>query len=206
MPELFQDSFVEATDTDLTSHTPATGTAWTLQSGNSAAMRIESDDNTLRTNQNTRTLVTSDDLSDTSYYVESTLASLVAQTNKYTVIRAVDDLNFIGWVLQGTGAIGLRLVKVEAGSTTNLITMQGVAGVKYRIESEPGVLRFYGDGIQIGSNVSDSTFDTETQQGFVTESSSFGTAWLDDYAAGTLGVSGVSIPVIMNQLRNQGIA
>jgi len=48
MPELFQDSFVEATDTDLTSHTPATGTAWTLQSGNSAAMRIESDDNFYR--------------------------------------------------------------------------------------------------------------------------------------------------------------
>lgn len=200
MAELFQDSFVEATDTDLTSHTPATGTAWTLQSGNSTAMRIESDDNTLRANQNTRTLVTSDDLSSTEYYVESTLSSLTAQTNRYTVIRVQDDDNFIGWILAGTGAIGLRLVKVVAGVTTNLITMQGVGGVKYRIESEAGVLRFYGDGIQIGSDIAESTFDTETKQGLVTQASAFGTAWLDDYAAGTLGAAGITVTATLGTI------
>tara|TARA_R110000772_G_scaffold248137_1_gene362137 strand:- start:908 stop:1921 length:1014 start_codon:yes stop_codon:yes gene_type:complete len=196
MPELFQDSFVEATDTNLTSHTPATGTSWTLQVGNSDAMRIESDDNTLRTNNGSlTTLVTSDDLGDTSCYVEATLGDFQTQSNKEVAIRVQDEDNYVAWGIFGTGGGGLRLRKAVGGVLSNLIQTQGAAGVKYRIESEPGVLRFYGDGVQIGSDISDSAFDTETRQGLVTQSSAFGVSWLEDYATGTLGSSGISIAV-----------
>lgn len=205
MAELFQDSFVEASDTDLINHTPNTGTGWTLITGSATGAFIESTDNTLRSRSTVKTLTASDDLGITQYYVEGELTEVNSKNIRHVVIRAQDEDNYIGWSLSGNGGAGMRLVKVIAGVTTDLILIQGVAGSTYRIEVDVSTVKFFEDGIQQGSNVTVTEFQAETMQGVVTSSSSSGDPWLNNYAAGSLTAGGVSIPVIMNSYRQRRV-
>ena len=143
----FEDSFTVGIDTLLTAHSPDVGTAWTLVSGNNTAFDIEESDDTLRVQNSTLTFVMSDDLGNADCYVQGELASLTTMPGKYVALRIQDADNFIAWVNSGTGGGGMRLVKVIAGSITNLMTMQGVAGRVYKIEAEGTAIRFYEDDI-----------------------------------------------------------
>ncbi|HHZ68709.1 MAG TPA: hypothetical protein EYN67_19005 [Flavobacteriales bacterium] len=190
----FEDAFTVGVDTLLTAHTPDIGTAWTLVSGNNTAFDIEESDDTLRVQNSTLTFVMSDDLGDADCYVEGELASLTTMPGKYVALRIQDADNFIGWVNAGTGGGGMRLVKVIAGSITNLMTMQGVSGRVYKIEAEGATIRFYEDSIQQGSDIAVTEFQTETRQGVIaTGSSSRFLMWIGSYAADTLGGGGVTV-------------
>ena len=189
----FEDTFTVSVDTNLVDHTPDIGTAWTLVSGDAGAIVAMEDDNSLSTSVDTKTLVTSDNLGSADCWVEGILSSanvFQSQPNKFLALRIQDADNFIGWILAGTGGAGLRLVRVLNGSTTNLITTQGATGVVYRIEAEGSTLRFYGDGVQIGSDVTETTFQAETKQGVITSSSLSFQRWLNYYAADVIGGTG----------------
>ena len=202
----FEDTYTEASDTLLTLHVPNVGTAWTLDSGDSSNLVVRALNNALVSTSVSRTFVRSDDLGDADCYVEAELATLTTQGGRYVALRVQDSTNFIGWILAGTGSAGMRLVKVVSGNTTNLLTMQGVAGRVYRIEAEGATIRFYEDGVQQGSDITESSFQTETKQGIVAFNADSTVDFISTYNADVLGGGGgVSIPVVMNQLRNQGI-
>jgi len=203
---LFEDSFTEASDVNLEDHAPDIGTAWTLISGVADGAQVESTDNTLRSGSNTLTFTASDDLGVSDLSVEGTLGELVVHMGKHVALRVQDSSNFIGWIAAGTGGSGMRLVKVIAGVTTNLIQIQPVLGRTYRVEAEGTTVKFFENGIQQGSDVTVTEFSSETRQGVITSSGERFEVWLTDYKADSLAVSGVSIPVIMNHLRNQGIS
>ena len=189
----FEDTFTEASDTLLTAHTPDVGTAWTLQSGSNTNLSVRALNDALVSTSTSRTLVTSDDLGDADCYVEAELSTLTTQGGRYVALRVQDSMNFIGWILAGTGGGGMRLVKVVAGATTNLMTMQGVAGRVYRIEAEGSTIRFYEDTIQQGSDITEAEFQTETGQGIVAFNTASTTDFISTYNADVLGTTGITV-------------
>jgi hypothetical protein len=195
----FEDAFVVGADTLLTAHIPSKGVGWTLKSGENANLVVRAVSNALVSTSVTRTLVTSDDLGSADCYVEAGLSTLSAQNGRYVALRIQDATNFIGFILAGTGSAGLRLVKVVGGTTTNLMTMQGVAGRVYKIEAEGSIIRFYEDGIQQGSDITESVFQAETKQGIVAFNTASTTDFISSYNADVLG-GGISIAVTLGTI------
>ena len=191
----FEDTFTETSDTLLTLHVPNVGTAWTLDSGDSSNLVVRALNNALVSTAVSRTFVRSDDLGDADCYVEAELSTLSSQNGRYVALRAQDSANFIGWILAGTGSAGMRLVKVVSANTTNLFTMQGVAGRVYRVEAEGTTIRFYEDGVQQGSDITESSFQTETKQGIVAFNTDSTTDFISTYNADVLGGGGTSVAV-----------
>jgi hypothetical protein len=191
----FEDTFTEASDTLLTLHAPNVGTAWTLDSGDSSNLVVRALNNALVSTSVSRTFVRSDDLGDADCYVEAELSTLNGQNGRYVALRVQDSTNFIGWILAGTGGAGMRLVKVVSGNTTNLFTMQGVAGRVYRVEAEGTTIRFYENGVQQGSDITESSFQTETKQGIVAFNTDSTIDFISTYNADILGSSGTSVVV-----------
>ena len=203
----FEDTFTVGSNENLDLHTPDVGTAWTLQSGNSGDAVVAASDDTLKPKNTNKALFTSDDLGSADCYVEFEMGNITTQVNNsFVALRIQDADNFIGMRLAGTGASGFRLCKVIAGVITDLINIHGVMGNVYRIEAVGTTIKLFEDTIQQGSDQTVSDFSTETKQGVrVLNSTNF--AWADNYKADTLGAPpSTVIPVIMNQLRNQGIS
>ena len=203
----FEDTYTESSDTLLTLHVPNVGTAWTLDSGDSSNLVVRALNNSLVSTAVARTFVRSDDLGDADCYVEAELSTLSAQNGRYVVLRAQDSANFIGWLLAGTGGAGMRLVKVVSGNTTNLFTMQGIAGRVYRIEAEGTTIRFYEDGVQQGSDITESVFQTETKQGIVAFNTDSTTDFISTYNADVLGGGGgVTLSPITTESQSNSIS
>jgi hypothetical protein len=196
----FEDTFTETSDTLLTLHTPSVGTAWVLDSGDSSNLVVRALNNALVSTLVSRTFVRSDDLGDADCYVEAELSTLSGQNGRYVALRVQDSTNFIGWILAGTGGAGMRLVKVVSGNTTNLFTMQGVAGRVYRIEAEGTTIRFYEDSVQQGSDITESSFQTETKQGIVAFNTDSTTDFISTYNADILGGGGISIAATLGAI------
>ena len=69
-----------------------------------------------------------------NHAAEADLAQLISNKTAL-VVRFTDNLHWVGMMQMGTGGAGLRLVKRVASTRTDLDTMQGVAGDRYRIEA-----------------------------------------------------------------------
>jgi len=195
----FQDTFTSSVDTLLTAHKPSFGTGWTLVSGNNDAWEIRASINEVRTVNSTRTLVTSDNLGSADCWVEAELTEL-SLSIRFVALRIQDANNFIGWYLGGSGGAGLRLVKCINGNLTNLITAQGVAGEVYRIEAEGSTIRFYRDGVQIGSDITETNFQTETSQGLIGDDSRAFIRFISTFNADVISGGG-SISLSLDNIR-----
>lgn len=189
----FEDTFTVGVDTLLTAHTPDVGTSWTLEIGDNTALLIYASTGKLGNTSSTLTFVSSDDLGDADCYVEAELTdfgTFQANMGIYCALRVQDADNFIGWYLGGTGGAGMRLVRSVGGVLTNLLTMQGVVGNVYRIEAEGSTLRFYENSIQQGSDITESSFQTETKQGIIADGAATFQRFITTYNADTLGGGG----------------
>jgi len=191
----FEDTFTEASTTLLTAHTPDVGTAWTLESGDNSSMTVVGGVGVLNMTSTTLTFVSSDDLGNADCWVEAELTDFgdfQSQPNRYVALRVQDSSNFIGWYLGGTGGGGMRLAKVVGGVITNLITMQGVTGRVYRVEAEGTTIRFYENGIQQGSDITVTDFQTETKQGIISSNGAAFLHFISTYNADTFGGGGIT--------------
>lgn len=65
---------------------------------------------------------------------EADLAQLISNKTAL-VVRFIDNVHWVGIMQIGTGGAGLRLVKRVGATRTDLDTMQGVAGDRYRLEA-----------------------------------------------------------------------
>ena len=206
MSELFFDSFTSATNEFLQDHTPDTGTAWTFQSGNSVALRIEASTNALRVRSNTLSLVTSDDISDADQYIEATLGATANMSTNYIACRLSDVNNFIGWHVFGSGATDIRLVKKVSGTLTTLDTHQPVIGNKYKIECEGTTVKWFEDDVQIGSDITVTELSTNTLQGVIGDRSVSFADLITDYATGDIGGGGATgtIAITMSLFTSAG--
>lgn len=182
----FVDTFDGAgSQTNLDAWTPTGGTAWTLFSGVASAVRVETG-GYVTARSVTLTVYTCDDQGTDDQYTQSRLGTLAAVSIGYACVRLVDQDNFIGWRISGTGATGCELRKKVGGTYTTLITRQGVTNEWLRAEVDGpdnnASVRWYEGGTgaspgtwnQIGStqSVTDAVFNGATPQGFFTGSSS----------------------------------
>lgn len=180
----FTDTFTEASNTNLENHTPSGGTAWTLTGTAGSAIVIETTD-TVRGAASTGYYLC-DDQGSANQYSQGRLKSLAAISQSYCAVRLVDSDNFIGWRCAGTGAAGLRLVKVVSAIITDLISFQGVDESIYKVEANGTTIKIFQDGVQQGTDQTVTDFSTETSQGIVIRSQTGTNPWLDDFEAGAL--------------------
>ena len=190
----FTDDFTEAsTDTNLESHTPSGGTAWTRVDGAAGGAVVQASSDTLRVRSTTTTAYTCDDQGTADHYTQARNKTLSSgRSNSYVCVRLVDKDNFLGWRLAGSGATGSRLSKCVAGTVTDLVTFQGVDEAVYRVEVSGSDAEIFEDGVSKGTGTySENT--TETSQG-VRSGDSSADPWIDDFEAGALS-SGTIVAV-----------
>lgn len=127
-------------------------------------------------------------------------------------VRIVDQDNWVSGRYGGSGGGGFRLVKSVSGTTTEIIATQGdnILPFTMKVSAEGDQYKLFEDGDQRGTTqtISDGDISTsETSQGMIQDAlSAGGTKYFDNFLAAALGAPpSSSIPVIMNQLRNQGI-
>lgn len=193
---MFTDNFTETTDTNLESHTPSGGTAWTLGGGATGAAIVNEATDALRSRSTTASYYTCDDQGSADHYAEARLKNLsTLYPNSYVTARLADASNFIGWRNYGTGSSGLRLTKMVSGTPTDLITTQGVDEVVYQVEVNGSTAKLYADGSQVGSDQTYSENTTETSIG-VRIGSDLTIDWIDDFEAASLGTAPIerSVP------------
>lgn len=193
----FQDSFTEASDTDLASHTPDTGTGWTEEVGAANYAIVASATNTLNTNNTGPGVYVGDDISSANmgvYFKSKVLSS--ANSNSIAGINIVDASNGIGFRLAGTGASGSRLTNRLVGVNYDLILRQGVdeewIGIQ-RIDSS--TVQFYEAGTgaspgtwnQLGTDQTVTDHNTEVSHGIIVKDA--GGEWLDNWYAGPYAVA-----------------
>lgn len=135
-------------------------------------------------------------------YVQSRLFGFDAGGPIYTILRAVDELNKVGWYLGGNGGSGLRLDKHIAGTITRLSSHQGVSDGWYKLEADGDQYTFYsgGSGATPGiwsvlsgphtiSNTDLSVSETSMGVGMSGGSPTV-FDWISDFEAGPLGGGG----------------
>lgn len=188
------DDFVEASDTNLESHTPSGGTAWTHISGTAGNVQVDGGTDAIEVRSGyVDNYHQIDDPGSADQFVEVTLATLGSFRYVLAACRAVDSNNCIGVACYGTGASGLRLTKFVAGVPTDLISIQGVAGAVYRVECEGTTIRLYENSVQKGTDQTVTDFQTETSQGIVLNNESTGvdlnTAIFSTWSSGALGIT-----------------
>lgn len=182
----FLDNFTEASNTNLESHTPSGGTAWTLAGGAAGAAIVQGTNNALRSRSTTASYYTCDDQGSANQYVQARLKSLATGfPDSYVACRLVDASNFVGWRCAGTGSSGLRLCEVITGTVTDKYSFQGVDESVYRVEVDGTTARIYADTVQKGTDQTVAS-STETSQG-VRIGSDQTVDWIDDFEAGALG-------------------
>ena len=74
------------------------------------------------------------DAGDPDHAAEADLAQLLSNKTAL-VVRFVDNEHWVGIMQIGTGGAGFRLVKRVGGTRTDLDTMQGGGGGRYRVEA-----------------------------------------------------------------------
>ncbi|MCP4089693.1 MAG: hypothetical protein GY746_07855 [Gammaproteobacteria bacterium] len=131
----------------------------------------------------------------------------VDHRESFLATRLVDEANFLGVKIHGTGTEGLRLTKVIAGTQTDLIKVQGALNQWVKVEVTGSTAELFTGGTgatpswtsQGTATYSENT--TETSQGFAIENAEGTTTWMDDFEAGALGGTASIIPQIMHHRR-----
>lgn len=186
----FLDNFTEASDTNLESHTPSGGTAWTL-TGAAGAVLVNAAADLILTRTTTASIYKCDDQGSANQYIQARLKTLSTNfPNSYIACRLTDASNFVGWRCFGTGAAGLRLCETVSGTVTDKYTFQGVDESVYRVEVSGTTAKIFEDGVQKGTDQTVAS-SIETSQGLRIGSVTT-TDWIDDFEAGALGGGGVT--------------
>jgi len=188
----FTDTFTVAVNTNLESHTPSGGTAWTLAGGVAGAAIAQGTYNHCRPRTTTLSYYTCDDQGSADHYTQATLDSLTSFVqNAYVAVRLVNSSNFIGWRCYGVGSSGLRLTEVIGGVAADKKTFQGIAGHIYKVEASGSTAKLYDNGVEVtGSAFSiDAALSGETSQGLVIASEA-SVGWINVFEAGALGGGG----------------
>jgi hypothetical protein len=124
----FVDTFTESSDTNLSSHTPDTGTGWTLLTGSASDLKVIAATDILRLDgaPSPPVYCNSDDFSSSNYEVEGKWSGFTSSFGWIGLALESDD-TIMGIRLAGTGSAGRRLTSIDAGSVTDEDTTQGVA-------------------------------------------------------------------------------
>ncbi len=166
---------------------------WTLVQDGGYFAEIQS--NGLRyqvSNATDHTIYACTDQGSADQYTQATLTSaLEPNFDVYYCINLVDDRNYIGWRLYGTGGAGLRLTRYVAGVKTDLVTFQGVANNTYKVERDGSTVRIYENDVQKGADQTVTDHQTETTQGIIQEGVE-PNAQITDFEAGALGGGGTT--------------
>jgi hypothetical protein len=189
---LFRDTFNGAlVTTNLVDWTPTDlGSAWTLSAGASSRLFLVHTPGTLRFNRAEGFGVAYDDTNHAGGYVQFTLAPGFSGGNAYRVaLRIVDQDNWVGYTISGTGVEGIRVTTCVGGvPDTTHHNFQGVAGSTYRIEDDGTHITFYADDVPVHrfTHYTDVP-STATGKGLiVVYNSSSSQIVLDDYESGTV--------------------
>jgi hypothetical protein len=200
----FVDTFTDTGGTALGSHTPDTGTAWTLAEGSTQVFFIaDSGTEVRRASGATQALMWSDDLGSADHLTIARTPDQAfdALDSLQTVcVRATDRNNHIGWRWHGTGATGSRVTKWAAGSSSDIILVTGAStGLRHgwiKVEAEANEIRLYHGGTgsspswSLMGSVSESFNNSVTRQGLSKNRGDASLiAWLTQYEASSLGGS-----------------
>lgn len=184
----FFDNFSgEASNVDLDSHVPSSGTSWTQIDGDVSSAQVSSVSSTLinNTTSSSGALYLCDDQGSADHYTQ--FASTNTNIFAYVAHRATNRDNYIGIRVANAK---VQIYRRAAGVLTKLGTDGSIAvgtGDVIRFESVGSTHTAYVNGVQ-ALQVTDSTNLSVTRQGVVPRSS--GTVgWLDDYEAGPLSAA-----------------
>jgi hypothetical protein len=178
----FTDTFTEGSDTNLESHTPSGGTAWTRVDGAAGAAVVNAANDALHAASATNTMYRCDDQGSADQYVQYKVSSLNDNVS-FVCNRATDANNFIGVRVNATK---IELFKRVTGTFTQL----GVDGTTTVVVTDVIKLESEGDDhrVYINGNLeitrTDTAHNTVTRQGVCIR----GTQghWIDDFEAGVL--------------------
>lgn len=188
---VFTDDFTDDNETDLSSHTPSGGTAWTkvVDGASTADIYDNGVDPDTGGGGSGFTVYTSDELGCANHYVQARIKNLASNPGTMFAARLVDEDNFIGFHLSGTGSSGCRLFKYVGGVLTDsIVAFQGVDEQIVRVEITGTTAKIYINSVQQGGDqtIGDAVFTSETSQGIVIDDAQADAAWWDDYEAGCL--------------------
>lgn len=148
---IFQDTFTEAADTALTSHTPDVGTGWSLvwQTASTSKITVIASTDRARTDAtvaNSGVIYSADATYGTADYEASmVVAAGFGGTNKvYLIVRMQDQENMYALRI-GTGASNTRMYKKVAGTWTAIGAFQAdpAIGDTVKIQVSGSTLKFW---------------------------------------------------------------
>ncbi|MEE9510438.1 MAG: hypothetical protein V3V81_08090 [Candidatus Bathyarchaeia archaeon] len=137
------------------------------------------------------------DQGSADHYTQIKAVKFATRPEYRVCCRLVDEDNWIGWYLGGTGGAGSRLAKDVAGSITDLVTTQGANNDVIKVTCESNTIKFYIDDVQQGTDQTVTDHNTETSQGLVDSSGSAQVSSYDDFEAGLTAVPSFIPKVIM---------
>ncbi len=197
----FEDTFTEASDVNIESHTPTVGTAWTLEVGTAGAIQVDGS-NTDAVNQADASggVATSDNLSNADHEVTFDMIQNAngLYANWFCCVRLVDQDNFAGGVEQDT-INSSRLVKMVATTKTTLVDMTHAANDTYNIKVTGTTVQVFLNSVQQGSDQTVSDHSTETSQGFNMSGSLRTNGHFDNYLADEI-TGGAATPKFLTLL------
>lgn len=173
-----------AADTPLSAWTPTGGSAWTPSGSDGITVKTSG---AIRTTLGSARHYTCDDQGSADHATEVVFASLTGNSNAYACVRLVDASNLVGLRINGSGSTGLRLTNLVAGIATDFVSLQGVVGVRYRIEAEGTAIRLYSDGSLVGEYTV-ATNTGETSQG-LRSANNISADWITEFKAEALGAA-----------------
>lgn len=190
MASPFKDTFVDSSVTNLESHTPSGGTAWTLQSGSAGTFKtVGGSAAGLKCSTGTLGWYSCDSQGSADQYVTVTLSNL-ANYGLAAVCRATDANNWVGYYNPGTGGVGSRLSKKISGTITDLITWQPVAGDVNKVVCSGSTIQVFQNGTQKGTNQTVTNFTSVIPQGLTNDGGFSSGTIITYFEAGTLGGGG----------------
>ncbi len=210
MPTKAQDTFTEASDTNLTDHTPDTGTGWTTDVSDEAELKIIAADDELELDEamgGGEGAREDTDIGDDDMDVSATLRTTLSGTDNRVIMVSgrIPSGTFDGqnaYLVDGktSGADVYRLNKRVAGSVTALGTYGTIptSGEVIKLEIRTAAKKVYIDATERISSTDDSLTGNNFA-GFVTRGSPDITShWrLDDFLSEDVAAAVSAISLVM---------
>lgn len=178
----FQDLFTETSNTDIEDHTPDAGTGWTLESGTKGNCQIVGSSDNVR-QQSTGGVWVSDNKANADHYTKFSMAqnANALYSDWFACARLVDSSNFLG--IDQDAINSAEFWDVVAGSKDPKHSFTHVATDDYEINCQGNTIKVYQNGVQQGSDLTITSHNTETSQGFVLNGTARTNGNFDDYYA-----------------------
>lgn len=187
----FGDSFTEASDTNLSAHTPDTGSSWTRIVSASTEAQVDEATDTLHRpyyggtvrniyQANIAGTWADDQAAEGIRTIAPNLAAAAPSVRVQSDGASSADGYAVGY---NAGTTSTKLFRIDSGVYTELESVSGtIADEVIRIEAIGTSIKMYKGGVLLGSGVTDATYQTGGTPGLVTFKSVSGTAF-DNFAA-----------------------